>query len=218
MSITVVIADDHQILVAALQSALAVEPDITVVGTAHDGDELLALVAQARPDVAIVDIGMPGVNGIEATQRLSAGSSATKVLILSAYDDKRFVLEAMNAGAAGYVVKSSAADELPRAIRAVALGRTYLCPEVAGAVADAMRGRGNAHAGQAGHADIALAPRERVIVRLLAEGRSSVQIAAELSISPSTVDTHRRNIMRKLDIHNVADLTRYAIREGITVA
>lgn len=215
MSIRVVIADDHQILVAALQSALAVEPDITIVGTAHDGEALLTLVAQVKPDVAVVDIGMPGINGIEATQRLTAKGAAARVVILSAYGDKRFVLDAMNAGAAGYVVKSSAADELPRAIRAAALGQTYLCPEVAGALAEAVRARTHSHAGQV---DTSLAPRERVIVRLLAEGKSSVQIADELCISPNTVDTHRRNVMRKLDLHNVADLTRYAIREGLTVA
>ena len=213
MSITVVIADDHEILVAALHSALAVEPDFDVVGTAHDRGALIALVAQLNPDVAIVDIGMPGMNGIEATERLAAKNSTTRVVILSAYGDKRFVLEAMNAGAAGYVVKSSAADELPRAIRAVAQGKTYLCPEVAGAIADAARTRGQAHAGRE---SAVLAPRERVIVRLLSEGKSSLQIAGELHISVATVDTHRRNIMRKLEIHNVAELTRYALREGIT--
>ena len=213
MSINVVIADDHEILVAALKSALTVEPDIEVVGTVHDGAALLALVAQLKPAVAVVDIGMPGMNGIEATERLAAKHSTTRVVILSAYGDKRFVLEAINAGAAGYVVKSSAADELPRAIRAVAQGNTYLCPEVAGAVADAARSRGQAHAGRE---SAVLAPRERVIVRLLSEGKSSLQIAGELHISVATVDTHRRNIMRKLEMHNVAELTRYAIREGLT--
>jgi two-component system NarL family response regulator len=159
-----------------------------------------------------MDISMPGMNGIEATQRVTSRNPATKVVVLSAYDDRHFVLEAIRAGAAGYVVKSSATEELPRAIRAAAQGQTYLCPEVAGIIADAARAGGGA--------DVrppvsALAPRERVIVRLLAEGKTSTQIAAELHIAVSTADTHRRNIMRKLGTHNVADITRYAIREGI---
>lgn len=212
MSIRVVIADDHQILVEALRAMLACEPDIVVVGTAGDGAALLELVAQAKPEVVIMDIGMPGMNGIEATQRLSTRRSATKVIVLSAYADKRFVREAMNAGAVGYIVKSSAADELPRAIRAVVQGRIYLCSQVADAVVEVMRGRRKSHVKGAA---TNLAPRERVIVRLLAEGKTSEEIAAALNIARSTVDTHRRNIMRKLKVHNVAGITRYAIREGI---
>jgi two-component system NarL family response regulator len=215
MSIRVAIADDHQILVAALQAMLGTEPDIAVVGTAGDGTALLKLVAQTKPDVVIMDIGMPGMNGIEATQRLTTGRSAAKVIVLSGYTDKRFVLEALNAGAAGYVIKSSAGSELPRAIRSVAKGQTYLCPEVAGAVVETMR-NGNKHDAKA--ANSRLAPRERMIVRLLAEGKNSAQIAAALHIAVSTVDTHRRNIMRKLEMHSVAEITRYAIREGIATA
>jgi len=212
MSIRVVIADDHRILVEALRTMLAREPDIAVVGTVGDGAALLELVGKTKPEVVIMDIGMPGMNGIEATQRLTAGHPAIKVIMLSGYADKRFVLEALKAGAAGYVVKSAAADELPRAIRAAAQGQIYLCPEVAGAVVEAVRTQGKSHVkGEA----TGLTTRERVIVRLLAEGRDSREIAAALHVAPSTVDTHRRNIMRKLDIHNVADLTRYAIREGI---
>jgi DNA-binding NarL/FixJ family response regulator len=215
LSIRVVIADDHRILVAALQAMLTAEPDIAVVGTAYDGAALLDLVAKTKPDVVIMDIGMPGINGLEATQRLVIADFATKVVMLSGYSEKRFVLEALNAGAAGYIVKSSAADELPRAIRAVVNGQTYICPEVAGAVVDSMRGAGKSRAKTAAPS---LAPRERVIVRLLAEGKTSAQIAKELRIATSTVDTHRRNIMRKLDMRNVAEITRYAIREGITIA
>lgn len=217
MNIRVAIADDHQMLVEALQVMLAREPDIAVVGTAGDGAALLELVAQAKPDVVVMDIGMPGMNGIEATQRLTSGRSPVKVIVLSAYADKRFVLEALNAGAAGYVAKSSAADELARAIRAVVQGRTYLCPNVAGAVVETVRTQKKSSVKGAA-AGAALTPRERVVVRLLAEGRSSAQIASALLIAPSTVDTHRRNIMRKLGLHNVAEITRYAVREGIAAA
>ncbi len=141
MSIRVVIADDHRILVAALRTMLASEADIAVVGEAGDGAALLEPVAEAAPDVVVMDIGMPGMNGIEATQQLRTERPETRVIVLSGYSDKRFVLEALNAGAAGYVIKASAADELPRAIRAVAKGKTYLCPEVASAVVDLARAR-----------------------------------------------------------------------------
>lgn len=215
MSIRVALADDHAILVAALRSMLDAEPDIKVVGTANDGAELLRIAAQTAPDVVIMDIGMPGMNGIEALQKLTQAGAAVRVIVLSGFSDKRFVLEAMSAGAAGYVVKSAAAEELPRAIRAAAQGQAYLCPMVAGSLVENLRDRGSHSAVTA---PARLAPRERVIVRLLAEGRTSAQIAAELHIAPSTVDTHRRNIMRKLDLHNVSEITRYAIREGLTTA
>ena len=215
MRIRVVLADDHQILVAALQAMLAGEPDIAVVGTANDGVALLELVAKSKPDVVIADIGMPRMNGLEAIQRMAAAGSAARVIVLSGYSDKRFVLEAVNSGAAGYVVKTAAAEELARAIRTVAQGNIYLCPQVAGAVVESVRAKSKSRPRGAAPR---LAPRERTIVRLLAEGKSSAQIAAELSIAASTVDTHRRNIMRKLDMHNVTEITRYAIREGITTA
>lgn len=214
MSIRVAIADDHQILVASLKAMLATEPDIAVVGTAGDGAALLELVAQLKPEVVIMDIGMPRMNGLEAMERLAAAGSSARVIVLSGFSDKHFVLDALEAGAAGYVVKSSTADELARSIRAVARGQNYLCPEVAGAVVETARtGRKSRVKGAA--AGARLTPRERVIVRLLAEGRNSAQIAAALHIAASTVATHRRNIMRKLQMHNVAEIVRYALREGM---
>jgi len=212
MTIRIVIADDHRLLVTALRNMLQQEGDIEVVGEAGNGDALLKLVNEIKPEVVVVDIGMPGMNGIEATQRLSASYPKVGVVMLSTYADKRFVLEALNAGAAGYVTKSSAADELPRAIRAVAQKKSYLCPEVAGAVMESARAR---RPQKQREAAIALAPRERVVVRLLAEGKNSAEIASVLNIARSTVEVHRRNIMRKLDLHSVAEITRYAIREGI---
>ncbi len=214
MSIRIVLADDHKMILAALRSMLEKEKDIAVVGDAADGAALLELVARTEPEIAVVDVGMPGMNGIEATQRLIAGRPGIRVIALSAYSDKRFVLEMLNAGAKGYLIKASAGDELPRAIRAVAQGQTYLCPEVAAVLVDAARGKSMLQVNTAAK----LGRRELEVLVLLAEGKSSSVIAARLHIAPSTVEVHRRNIMRKLDLHNVAELTRYAIREGLTSA
>ncbi|OGA18093.1 MAG: DNA-binding response regulator [Betaproteobacteria bacterium RIFCSPLOWO2_12_FULL_63_13] len=212
MSIRIVLADDHKMILAALRSLLEKENDIAVVGDAADGTALLELVERTAPDIAVVDIGMPGINGIEATRRLLAARPLLKVIALSAYTDKRFVLEMMEAGARGYLVKASAGEELPRAIRTIAQGQTYLSPEVAGAVVDEARGHGSI----AGHAPAKLGPRERQVLTLLADGNSSSEIGAQLHISVSTVEVHRRNIMRKLNLHGIAELTKYAIREGLT--
>ena len=211
MSIRVVLADDHRMILAALRSMLEKETDIAVVGEAGDGAALLDVVARTVPDVAVVDIAMPGMNGIEATRRLLAGHPRLNVIALSAFSDRRFVLEMLNAGAKGYLVKASAGDELARAIRAIAQGQTYLCPEVAGSIVDAARGKTS----PAGSTSANLGRREREVLALLADGKSSSEIAARLHIAVSTVEVHRRNIMRKLDLHNVAELTKYAIREGL---
>ena len=212
MSIRIVLADDHRMILAALRSLLEKEIDITVVGEAADGAALLELVERTALDVAVVDVGMPGMNGIEATRRLLALRPHLKVIALSAYSEKRFVLEMLEAGAKGYLIKASAGDELPRAIRAIAQGRTYLCPEVAGTIVDAAQGKTS----RPGTAGAKLGRREREVLALLAEGKHTSEIAARMHIAPGTVEVHRRNIMRKLDLHNVAELTRYAIREGLT--
>ena len=212
MSIRIVLADDHKMILAALRSLLEKEIDIAVVGEAGDGAALLELVERTAPDIAVVDVGMPGMNGIEATRRLCAAQPDLKVIALSAYSDKRFVLEMLDAGAKGYLIKASAGDELPRAIRAIAQGQTYLCPEVAGTIVEAARGKSS----REGSATAKLGRREREVLALLAEGNISSEIAARMHIAPSTVEVHRRNIMRKLDLHSVAELTKYAIREGLT--
>ena len=212
MSIRIVLADDHKMILAALRSLLEKEIDIAVVGDAGDGAALLELVERTAPDIAVVDVGMPGMNGIEATRRLRAARPDLKVIALSAYSDKRFVLEMLDAGAKGYLIKASAGDELPRAIRAIAQGQTYLCPEVAGTIVEAARGKSSPEVNAAAK----LGQREREVLALLAEGKSSSEIAARMHIAASTVEVHRRNIMRKLDLHSVAELTKYAIREGLT--
>ncbi len=211
-SIRVVLADDHKMILAALRAMLEKEADISVVGEASDSLALLELVEREAPDVAVVDIGMPGMNGIEATRRMISALPRLNVIALSAYTDKRFVLEMLDAGAKGYLVKASAGDELARAIRAVVQGRTYLCPEVAGTVVEAMRGKHTLTGGSG----VKLGQREREVLALLAEGRSSPEIAARMHIAASTVEVHRRNIMLKLDLHSIAELTKYAIREGLT--
>lgn len=213
MNIRIVLADDHKMILAALRSMLEKESDIVVVGEASDGAALLELVAQTAPDVAVVDIGMPGMNGIEATRSLLARRPRLKVIALSAYSDKRFVLEMLNAGAKGYLIKASAGDELPRAIRAIVQGQTYLCPEVAGTMVDALRGK----TPLTSSAPVKLGRREREVLALIAEGKSSSEIAAQMRIATGTVEVHRRNIMQKLDLHSVAELTKYAIREGLTL-
>lgn len=212
MSIRVVLADDHKMILAALRSMLEKETDIAVVGEASDGVALLELVSQTAPDIAVVDVGMPGMNGIEATRCLVAGHPGLKVVALSAYSDRRFVMEMLNAGARGYLIKASAGDELPRAIRAIAQGGTYLCPEIAGTIVEVVRSK----TPLIGNAAVQLGRREREVLALLAEGKSSSEIAARMRIAASTVEVHRRNIMRKLDLHSVAQLTKYAIREGLT--
>jgi two-component system NarL family response regulator len=160
-----------------------------------------------------MDIGMHGLNGVEATHRIKAGNPDVKVIALSTYSDKRYVLSMLEAGASGYVLKAAAVDEMCRAVRLVAEGKSYLSPDVAGVVVDARLSTPD----QPGESlSSILGPREREVLQLLAEGHSSPEIARRLHIAASTVETHRRNIMRKLDVHSVAELTKYAIREGLT--
>lgn len=213
-SIRVMLADDHRILREALRSVLEHEADIAVVAEASDGNETLRLAEQDQPDVVVMDIGMPGMDGIETTRRLLEKCPTIKVVALSTYFDRRIVLQMLEAGANGYVVKASGGRELVTAIRTAASGQIYLCTEIAGIMTDTDllesrkpgQEQGDKHLGQ----------REREVLQLLSDGNSSQEIAARLRIAASTVEVHRRNIMRKLDLHNSADLTRYAILQGIT--
>ena len=209
MSWRLVLADDHRVVREALVELLAREPDIEVVGEASSALEALEQVSAAQPDLLVLDIGMPGMSGIEAARNLR--SSQTKIVMLSAYEDRRFVEEALKAGAAGYVSKRAAASELVRAVRTVASGGTYLSPEVATVLVRELRAPED---GVAPPASV-LAPREREVLALVANGSRSAQIAEELGIAVGTVEVHRRNIARKLGLHSVAELTRYALREGL---
>lgn len=206
--ITVLLADDHRLVREALRSALAQEADIRVVAEVGEGAAAIESVRSLQPDVAVLDIGLPDLNGIEVAARVQALHLPTRIVALSAYSDKRFVTEMLRAGAAAYVSKSAAGTELVVAIRAVAAGGSYLSPDVAGALVAEVRGAepdGQARLGR----------REREVLRLIAEGERSAAIAEALHISAATVEVHRRNIMRKLGLHTVAELTRYAVREGI---
>ena len=213
MSLRIVLADDHQMFRHALRALLAHEPGFEVVAEAANGDEVLAIAATQPVDLVCMDIAMPGMNGIEATRRLLATNPDIRVIGLSAFADRQFVIDLLNAGARGYITKADAGDELLRAIHTVREGRTYLCPDVAATVTSALLDRGGLYA-----ATPRLTERERQVLQLIAEGLTSGQVGERLHIAASTVDVHRRNLMRKLDLHNVADLTRYAITQGISPA
>lgn len=213
MSVRVLLADDHGIVREGLRSLLEKEPGIEVVGEAENGRDAVRLARELSPDVAVVDISMPGLNGIEATRRIVSGCPGTKVIALSMHSHRRFIREMLRAGASGYVLKDCAVKELVGAIEAVVAGGTYLCPAIAGVVAKGFVSRSRS---QPRLAFDVLSGREREVLQLLAEGRNSKEIAYQLGLSPSTIAVHRKNIMDKLDIHNLAELTKYAVREGLT--
>jgi DNA-binding NarL/FixJ family response regulator len=211
MTIRVVLADDHRLVREALRVTLERERDIVIVGEATDGRAALEVVRAEKPDVVVLDVAMPELNGVDAAARIHARHPEVKILALSAHADKRYVLEMLNSGAAGYVSKSAAGRELVQAIRAVAQGGCYLSTELASAVVEGIRDNRTG-----GNATRPLGPREREVLQLIAEGHRSPAIAARLFISVATVEAHRRNIMRKLDLHTMAELTKFAIREGLT--
>jgi len=206
MKLRVLLADDHQMFREALCNLLQSRPDVEVVAQTGDGLQVLGLARVCAPHIVCMDIGMPGMNGVEVTRALRAALPDVKVIALSAYTDQRYVMDMLAAGAGGYVTKAEASDELLRAIEVVQRGRTYLCPDVSGAVADAGLSRG---AGPQPAAPLGV--RERQVLQLVAEGHTSNQIGQKLHIASSTVEVHRRNIMRKLGLHSVAELTRYVV-------
>jgi len=213
MTVRILLADDHQLFRDALRVMLEQEKSIQVVAETGDGLGVLKLVRETHPDVLCMDINMPGMNGIATTRRLAALCPTVKVIGLSAFSDQRSVLDMLEAGASAYVTKAAASDELLRAVKAVGRGQQYLCPDAATMVAQGRSGK-NGQREASGAAS--LGARERQVLQLVAEGHSSPQISGHLHIAPSTVDVHRRNIMRKLNLHNVADLTKFAIRYGLT--
>ena len=206
MKTRILLADDHQLFREALCHLLDTQPDLEVAGQVGNGLQVLEQARQTGAQVVCMDISMPGMDGTEVTRALLAALPWVKVVALSAYSDQQYVLDMLQAGAMAYVTKAEASDELLRAIRAVLQGRSYLCPDVAAVVTGAAVAQGGAAPSTA-----RLGARERQVLKLVAEGCTSNQIADLLHIASSTVDVHRRNIMRKLNRHSVAELTRYVI-------
>ena len=213
MKTRILLADDHRIMREGLKSLLNDEPDMEVIAEAENGRRAVELVEELEPTVVVMDIGMPELNGIESTRRIVLDHPTTKVVALSMHSDRRFMAEILKAGASGYLLKDSAYEELAGAIRTVIANKMYLSPRIADVVVEDYvrnmpRNEPSAFA--------ALTPREREVLQLLAEGKATKQAAMCLRVSVKTVETHRRQIMTKLDIHSVAELTKYAIREGLT--
>ena len=211
MPVRVLLADDHTLVRAGLRKLLESVPDLEVVGEASDGLALIALVAKLQPDLVLMDIAMPGLNGLDATARVMKEWPATRVLILSMHQNEEYVRQALRYGAAGYLLKDAAPMELDLALKAVLRGDTYLSPAVSkGVLSDYIeRLRGDAQTGEL------LTPRQREVLQLIAEGQSTKEIARRLELSVKTVDTHRSQLMQQLNIHEVAGLVRYAIRAGL---
>lgn len=207
----IVIADDHQMLREGLKALMNKEEDLEVVGEADNGNQALDVVTKTSPHVVVMDVAMGDLNGIEATRKLKAADSSIKVIALSAHPNVTYVSEMLKAGASGYVLKKRAYEELVYAVREVIKGNKYLSPEVTTGVIDARMA-----SGQSDPAFAKLTDREREVLQLLAEGKTTKAIADALCISVKTIETHRRNIMEKLDIHSIAELTKYAVREGVS--
>ena len=210
----ILIADDHQIFREGLKSLLEKNSGLRVVGEAKDGFEAVKLAHELQPDLVIMDITMPDLNGIGASRRILQEFPDCKIIALSMHADKRYVIELLKAGVKGYVLKDSAFEELHLAIRNALKNQTYLSPAITEIVVREFVGEKNEPAAKS--VFMVLTAREREILQLLAEGKATKEIAAKLAICAKTVETHRKQIMDKLQIHSVAELTKYAIREGLT--
>jgi DNA-binding NarL/FixJ family response regulator len=209
--IRVLLADDHTLVRAGIQGLLQGLPGVEVVGEAGDGQEALRLAEALRPDVVLMDVGMPGLNGLEVAGRLATLDTSIRVIILSMHTSEEYVLRALRAGCAGYLLKASAVAELEVAVRAVARGESYLSPAVSKRVVDDYVSR----TGGATDPLDALTPRQREILRLAAEGHSSKEIAERLGVSYRTVEAHRAQLMERLGVHDLAGLVRFAVRVGL---
>ncbi len=213
MGVRILIADDHKIVREGLRALIEKHENMEVVAEAETGLDAVRLTQRLEPHVVIMDLGMPQMNGIEATREITANSRKIKVIALSMHSDKRFVLQMLKAGASGYLLKDSAFEELIIAIKTVMSNQSYLSPKITDVVL-------KEYLQTVSRGDVSvfsvLTHREREVLQMLAEGRSTKEIAASLSISVKTIETHRQQIMDKLKIRSVAELTKYAIREGLT--
>ena len=212
MTIKIILADDHQIVRQGLRTLLAGEPDIKVVGEADDGRKTLKLAQELAPDVIIMDISMPDLNGIEATRQLLVESPGVKVIALSMHSDSLFVSNMLRSGALGYLLKDCALEELVKAIRTVMRQQTYISPGVSDLL---IQDLASSCAAEPSSAYSVLTAREREVLQLLAEGKGTLQIAASLGLSSKTIEAHRKQIVNKLGLSSVAELTKYAIRQGL---
>lgn len=214
-SIRVLVVDDHSIIRVGLKSLLEREARIQVVGEAEDGRTAVRLATELSPHVVVMDVSMPDLNGIEATRQILAQDGTRKVLVLSAHTDRNFINEMFQAGASGYITKTTAFEELTLALRAVMAGGVYLSPTIAGALVESVRRQGD---GTPSSTFSILSSREREALQLIAEGKSLKEVATILKVSVKTVEAHRRKTMEKLNLHSVAELTKYAIRQGMTTS
>lgn len=213
MGIGILLVDDHAIIRQGLRSLLEKQPDLEVIAEAADGRKAIELVREVLPDIVIMDVTMPSLNGIEATRQICSTFPEVKVIALSIHSNRRFIGDMLQAGAAGYILKDSLFEELIRAIKAVTAGDRYLSPKITGVVVDDYI----KHLSTSADSPLAtLTSREREVLQLVAEGRSTKQVALELHVSTKTIEANRRQIMEKLELHSVAELTKYAIREGLT--
>lgn len=213
MAHKVLLVDDHAIVRQGIRSLLSEESDLEIVGDACDGLEAVKMVEEFDPDIVIMDISMPNLNGIEAARRIKEFASKSRVIMLSAYQNQRFVSEAVKAGAKGYVCKDCLFDELYQAIKVVVSGKSYISPTIAALLMEDYLQENKISSDQGWNA---LTPREKEVLQLLAEGKNSKEIGCMLDVSSKTVDAARRSIMEKLDKHSLADLTKFAIKKGLT--
>jgi DNA-binding NarL/FixJ family response regulator len=214
MAIRLLVVDDHRLFREGLSALLRTEPRIEVVGQAASGREGVERACELRPDVILMDIGLQGLNGIEAARQLRADCPHARIVFVTAYADAPYVVRAVEAGAAGYVLKDSPFEEVVQAIVVAAQGETYLSPRVAAMLMEVCR---NPEYGKGPRELGALSPRQREVLQLVAEGSTTKQIASQLHVSSKTIETHRQMVMDKLGLHSVAALTKFAIRAGVTM-
>jgi DNA-binding NarL/FixJ family response regulator len=214
MNIRLILADDHEMIREGLKSLIQKEQGMEVVGEADNGAQTVELACRIGPHVVVMDVAMPDLNGIEATRKIISSNPNMKIVALSGHANKEFVREMLTAGASAYVLKKRAYEELVRAIQEVMKGKKYLSPDIARGVVDEYIELSSNTSDQS--AFIVLTDREREVLQQLAEGKTTKEMAGMLGVSVKTIETHRRNIMEKLNLHSVAELTKYAIREGVT--
>ena len=213
MSVKIILADDHQIMREGLRALLEKQPGMEVIAEAENGRTTVDLVHELKPDVVVIDISMPDLNGIDATRQIINAVPTIKVIALSMHSDRKFVREMLSAGASGYMLKDSAFEELGTALSVVTNNQTYLSPKIANTVIRDYLGKIDTGDSKT---TPSLTNREREVLQLLAEGRTTKEIAEKLCVSIKTIETHRKQIMEKVGLSSVAELTKYAIREGLT--